>query len=43
MNPFGGAPAPTTVHMNDLLAFAAVAALWFLMQFVILPRMGVPT
>lgn len=29
--------------MMDLLIFAAVLALWLLMQHVILPKLGVPT
>jgi hypothetical protein len=29
--------------MNDTLAFLLVAGLWFALQFVILPRLGVPT
>jgi hypothetical protein len=29
--------------MNDTLVFLLVAAVWFALQFVILPRLGVPT
>jgi len=29
--------------MNDTVAFLLVAAVWLVLQLVILPRMGVPT
>jgi hypothetical protein len=29
--------------MNDTLAFLLVGTVWFALQFVVLPRMGVPT
>jgi hypothetical protein len=29
--------------MSDLLAFLLVAAVWVAMQYVVLPRLGVPT
>lgn len=29
--------------MNDILLFLVVVGIWFLLQAVILPRLGVPT
>ncbi len=29
--------------MNDLLLFLAFVVVWFLLQVVVLPRLGVPT
>ena len=41
--PKGSPRGSHAADMSDMLAFLAMIAVWFVVQYVLLPRMGVPT